>query len=96
MVEPPVLTDIASIGLLERDLLIISASLTLALYPVLELFLAVWAPDRRVVRNIAVEDHLRPWTMLVSWAAVLRPYHDRAEAIVLKFLRAWNRNQIVW
>lgn len=25
--------------------------------------------------------------MLVSWAAVLRPYHDRAEAIVLKFLR---------
>jgi len=41
MVEPPVLTEIASIGLLERDLLIISASLTLALYPILELFLAV-------------------------------------------------------
>jgi hypothetical protein len=41
MVDPPVLTEIASIGLLERDLLIVSASLTLALYPILELFLAV-------------------------------------------------------
>jgi len=96
MVEPPVFTEIASIGLLERDLLIVSASLALALYPVLELSLAIWARDRSMVRNIAIEDHLRPRTMLVSWAAALRPYHDRAEAIVLKLHSAWNRNQIIW
>jgi hypothetical protein len=91
MVEPPVLTEITSIGFLERDLLIVSASLTLALYPVLELPLAIWARDRSMVRNIAIEDHLRPGTMLVSWAAALLPYHDWAEAIVLKLHSAWNR-----
>lgn len=90
MVEPPVLTEIASIGLPERDLLIVSASLTLALYPVLELPLAIWARDRSMVRNMAIGDHLRPGAMLVSWAAALWPCHDRAEAIVLKLHSAWN------
>jgi len=95
MVEPPVFTEIASIGLLERDPLIVSASLALALYPVLELSLAVWARDRSMVRNIAIEDHLRPRTMLVSWAAVLRPYHDRAEALFIEFLSTKDWNQVL-
>jgi len=96
MVEPPVSTDIASEYLLKRDLLIVSASLTLALYPVLEISLAVWASDSRMVWNKAViEDHLRPWTMLVSWAAVLRPYHDRAEAVLIEFLSTKDRNRVL-
>jgi hypothetical protein len=93
MVKPPVLTDIASIGLLERDLLIVSTSLTLALYPVLELSLAVWARNRGMVRNvILIKDHLCSRAIFIAWAPVFRPYHDRAETCFLEFLstKDWN------
>ena len=91
MVEPPVFTEIASIGFLKSHCAIVIAPLAMPFDPPRHDFgLAVGTGDRRVVWQIAIIDMLTAWTVIVARAPMLWADHDGAEILVLKHLRAWD------
>jgi hypothetical protein len=91
MVEPPVLTEITSIGSLKSHCAIVVAPFTLAFDPPRHDFgLAVGTGYRRVVWQIAIVDMLTAWTVIVAGTLMRRADHDGAEILVLHHLRAWD------
>ena len=91
MVEPPVLTEIASIGFLKSHCAIVVAPLAMPFDPPRHNFgLAVGTRNRRVVWQIAIVDMLPAWTIIVAGTLMRRADHDGAEALVLRHLRAWD------
>ena len=91
MVEPPVLTEITSIGSLKSHYAIVVAPFAMPFDPPRHDFgLAVGTGYRCVVWQIAIVDMLTAWTVIVAGTLMRRADHDGAEILVLHHLRAWD------